>query len=69
MPTFHFEIEQRFTTEDSGGIELPSEQQAIMLAHEMAKQIAADVDDPLPSDLVVKTDNGEQIYRIAIKPK
>lgn len=45
MPRFHFEIVDGYTLEDPRGMELPTRRHAKKFAEEMAKQIAADVDD------------------------
>jgi hypothetical protein len=68
MPRFHFEIVDGYTLEDPSGIELPTEQAAKKVAHEIAKQISIDVDDEGLKDVVVKTDDGEEIYKTPINP-
>ncbi len=49
-------------------MELPTEQAAKKVAHEIANQISNDVDDEGLTDVVVKTDDGEEIYNAPIKP-
>lgn len=68
MPRFHFEIVDGYTLEDPSGMELPTEQAAQRVAREIAKQISIDVDDEGLTDVVVKTDDGEEIYKAPIKP-
>jgi hypothetical protein len=67
MPRFHFEIVDGYTLPDPFGMELPTEQAAKRVAHEIAKQISIDVDDEGLTDVVVKTDNGREIYKAPIK--
>jgi hypothetical protein len=68
MPRFHFEIVDGYTLEDPSGMELPTEQAARKVAREIAKQISIDVDDEGLTDVVVKTDDGKEIYKAPIKP-
>ena len=51
------------------GMELPTEQAAQRLAREIAKQISIDVDDESLKDVIVKTDDGKEIYKAPIKPE
>jgi hypothetical protein len=67
MPRFHFEIVDGHTLEDPAGMELPTEQTAKKLAQEIAKQISTDVEDENFKDVVVKTDDGKEIYKAPIK--
>lgn len=67
MPRFHFEIIDGYTLKDPAGMELPTEQAAKKVAHEIAKQISIDVEDAGLKDVVVKTDNGKEIYKAPIK--
>lgn len=67
MPRFHFEIVASYTLEDPFGMELPTKQHAKGVAEEIAKQIAADVDDGSPMDVVVKTDEGDEIFKTPIR--
>ena len=68
MPRFHFEIVDGFSVEDPHDTELPTEHHAQQLAREMARQIATDVQDHSHTEVVVKTDRGEEIYKTPIKP-
>ena len=61
MPRFHFEIVDGYTLSD-----LPTEQAAKKVAHEIAKQISVDVEDESFKDVVVKTEDGKEIYKAAI---
>jgi hypothetical protein len=67
MPRFHFEIVDGYTVPDPSGMELPTEGAAKKLAHEIAKQISIDVEDETLKDVVVKTDDGKEIYKAPIK--
>jgi hypothetical protein len=67
MPKFHFEIVDGYTLPDPSGMELPTEQAAKRVAHEIAKQISIDVEDDSLKDVVVKTDNGTEIYKAPIR--
>jgi hypothetical protein len=67
MPKFHFEIVDGYTLPDPVGMELPTEQAAKKVAHEIAKQISVDVEDESLKDVVVKTNNGKEIYKAPIK--
>ena len=67
MPRFHFEIVDGYTLSDPCGMELPTEQAAKKVAHEIAKQISVDVEDESFKDVVVKTEDGKEIYKAAIK--
>ncbi len=69
MPRFHFEIVDGYTLPDPSGMELPTEQAAQRLAREIAKQISIDVDDESLKDVIVKTDDGKEIYKAPIKPE
>jgi hypothetical protein len=69
MPRFHFEIVDGYTLLDPSGMELPTEQAAQRLAREIAKQISIDVDDESLKDVIVKTDDGKEIYKAPIKPE
>jgi hypothetical protein len=66
MPRFHFEIVDGYTLSDPCGMELPTEQAAKKVAHEIAKQISVDVEDESFKDVVVKTEDGKEIYKAAI---
>ena len=63
MPKFHFEIVDGYTLEDPYGMELSSEQQAIKVAEEIARQIAADPEDQELKHVVVKAEDGEVLHR------
>ena len=67
MPKFHFEIVDGFTVADPSGMELPTEQAAKKLALEIAKQISIDVDEGSFKEVVVKTDDGKEIYKAPVK--
>ena len=69
MPRFHFEIVDGYTIGDPTGMELPTEGAAKKLAHEIAKQISIDVNDDRFKDVVVKADDGKQIYSAPIRPE
>ena len=66
MTKYHFEIVDGHTIEDPKGIELATERQAIKVASEIAKQVAADEDDDM-KDVVVKTSDGEVVHKTPIK--
>jgi len=44
-------------------VELPTEQVAKTIVHEIAKQISIDVEDQSFKEVVVKTDDGKEIYK------
>jgi uncharacterized protein DUF6894 len=67
MPRFHFEIVDGYTLADPSGMELPNEQAAEKMAREMAKQVALDVKGDSFKDIVVKTDDGQEIYKTPIR--
>ncbi len=67
MPKFHFEIVDGYTIEDPHGTDLPTEAQAKTLANEIARQIAIDIEDASVTDVVVKTDQGEEIYKTSVR--
>ncbi|WP_194469151.1 hypothetical protein [Bradyrhizobium sp. CCBAU 51753] len=67
MPRFHFEIVNGYTIEDPLGIELPTEDQARAIAHQIAEQIRTDVADDTLCAVVVKTDSGKAIYTASIR--
>ena len=67
MPRFHFEIVDGYTVADPSGMDLPTEQAARKFAHEIAKQISIDVEDESFKDVVVRTDEGKEIYKTPIK--
>jgi hypothetical protein len=67
MPRFHFEIVNGYTVEDPLGIELPTEDQAKAIAHQMAEQIRNDVADDSLCAVVVKTASGKAIYTAPIR--
>jgi hypothetical protein len=68
MSKFHFEIVVGgHTLPDPAGMELPTEQAAKKLAREIAKQISVDVEDEGLKDVVVKTEDGKEIYKAPIK--
>ncbi|QPF83824.1 hypothetical protein IC762_29735 [Bradyrhizobium genosp. L] len=68
MPRFHFEIVDGYVLQDPQGIELPTVQAAQRFAHEIAKQISADIDDKSLTKVVVKGEDGEEIYQASIHP-
>jgi Domain of unknown function (DUF6894) len=67
MPKFHFEVVDGDKIEDPHGMELPTEGQAKRVAEELAKQLAADLDDGSFKDVVIKTETGEIIHKAPIK--
>lgn len=67
MPRFHFEIVDGYTVPDPSGMELPTEQSAKKPANEIAKQISIDVAEGSFKEVVVKTDDGKEIYKAPVK--
>jgi hypothetical protein len=67
MPRFHFEIVDGYTLPDPSGMELPTEQAAKGLANEIGKQISVDVEGDRLKDVVVKTEDGTEIYKASIQ--
>jgi NMD protein affecting ribosome stability and mRNA decay len=68
MTRFHFEIVDGYTLEDPFGIELTTEKQAREVAEQIARKIAIDVDDASLTDVVVKTEDGKEVYKTPIRP-
>jgi hypothetical protein len=69
MPKFHFEIVDGYTLPDPSGMALPTEQAAKSLAHDIARQISVDVEGDRLKDVVVKTEDGKEIYKASIQPE
>jgi hypothetical protein len=67
MPRFHFEVADGYTLPDPTGMELPNEQAAEKAAREIAKQISLDVESESFKEVVVKTDDGKEIYKTPIR--
>lgn len=67
MPVFHFEIVDGYIVEDPRGMELKTEAQAIVMAEQIAHQIAKDLGPSSLKSVVVRTDCGEQIYKAMIR--
>jgi hypothetical protein len=56
-----------YTLPDPSGMELPTEQAARTLADDIAKQISIDVEGESIKDVVVRAEDGEEIYKARIK--
>jgi len=67
MPKFHFDIVDGYTLPDPSGMDLPTEEAAKTLANDIAKQISIDVEGEGLKDVVVKAEDGKEIYKAAIK--
>ena len=68
MPRFHFEIMDGHRLPDPTGMELPTEQAAQNVAHAIAKQIFVDTGDESFKEVIVKSADGQEIYKAPIKP-
>jgi hypothetical protein len=66
MPKFHFEIVNRVTIKDPVGIDLKNQEQAKILAQEIANQIRIDAGDASARKIVVVDDEGVEIDKAAI---
>jgi hypothetical protein len=64
MPKFHFEILDGLRLEDPRGMDLATVTQAKVLADRIIQQIAKDVEPNSLKAVVVKTDSGEEIYKV-----
>lgn len=62
MPKYHFEIVDSFTLEDPVGVECSSDTQAQTVAEDMARQIAADLASDAARKVVVRDDDGGEVY-------
>jgi hypothetical protein len=66
MPKYHFEIVDGYRLEDPVGMDLPDTDQAKTVAHDIAKQIAADVVSDSTRNVVVVDDDGTEVYQTPI---
>jgi hypothetical protein len=66
MPKYHFEIVDGFTLEDPVGVDCNSENQAKNVAEKMARQIAEDIRGDNDRRVVVRDDDGSEIYATEI---
>jgi hypothetical protein len=64
MPKFHFEILDGLRLEDPRGMDLATVTQVKVLADRIIQQIAKDVEPNSLKAVVVKTDSGEEIYKV-----
>ena len=67
MPKYHFEIVDGYRLEDPVGLDLPSDDQARTVAHDIAKQIAIDIASDSARNVVVVDDDGTEVYKTPIK--
>ena len=67
MPKYHFEIVDGYRLEDPVGLDLPGEDQAKTVAHDIAKQIAIDIASESTRNVVVVDDDGAEVYKTPIK--
>jgi hypothetical protein len=63
MPRFHFEIVDGITIEDPVGMDCKSEAQAIEVARSIARQIELDVTNNGVRNVLVKTDDGQDVHQ------
>jgi hypothetical protein len=63
MPRFHFEIVDGITIEDPVGMDCKSEAQAIEVARSIARQIELDVKNNGVRNVLVKTDDGQDVHQ------
>ena len=66
MPKYHFEIVDGYRLEDPVGLDLPDTDQAKTVAHDIAKQIAADIVSDTTRNVVVVDDAGTEVYQTPI---
>ena len=67
MPKYHFEIVDGYRLEDPVGLDLPGDDQAKTVAHDIAKQIAIDIVSDTTRNVVVVDDAGAEVYKTPIK--
>jgi hypothetical protein len=67
MPKYHFEIVDGYRLEDPVGLDLPGEDHARTVAHDIAKQIAIDIVSDSARNVVVVDDDGTEVYKTPIK--
>ena len=67
MPKYHFEIVDGYRLEDPVGLDLPGDDQAKTVAHDIAKQIAIDIASDSTRNVVVVDDAGAEVYKTPIK--
>ena len=67
MKKYHFEIVDGYTIEDPVGLDCKTEEQAIEVAQNIARQIEKDVKNSGARKVSVKTDDGTEIYKVPVK--
>lgn len=67
MPKFHFEIVDGTKIEDPVGMDCKSEAQAIEVAQSIARQIEIDVKGSGVRNILVKTDDGQEVHQEPVK--
>jgi hypothetical protein len=67
MPKFHFQIANGHTIEDPIGLDCKSEEQAKMVAKDIARQIALEVSGAAVRHVVVVDEEGTELFKAPIK--
>ncbi|QUS39820.1 hypothetical protein RPMA_13950 [Tardiphaga alba] len=67
MPKYHFEIVDGFTLEDPVGLDCRNDVQAKTVAKDIARQIAEDLGGKDDRRVVVRDDDGAEVYETAIR--
>jgi hypothetical protein len=68
MPKYHFEIIDGYLLEDPVGMDCQNDDQAKVIAHDIAHQIALDIESQTPRNVVVIDEDGAEIYQTPIEP-
>jgi hypothetical protein len=68
MPTYHFEIVDGVKLADPVGVGCKNDHQARIVANQIAKQIAIDVETEGKRNVVVVDERGDEIYTTPVKP-
>ena len=70
MPKYHFEIIDGYRLEDPVGLDCQNDEQAKVVAHDIAHQIALDIESEseTPRNVVVINDDGAEVYQTPIEP-
>jgi hypothetical protein len=68
MPTYHFEIVDGVKLADPVGVDCKNDHHARIVANQIAKQIAIDVEIDGERNVVVVDERGDEIYTTPVKP-
>jgi hypothetical protein len=67
MPTYHFDIVDGVKLADPVGVDCKNDHHAKIVADQIAKQIALDVETEGDRNVVVVDEQGEKIYTTPVK--